>query len=279
MATDKQRQANRHNAQKSTGPTSEAGRARSSYNALKHGLCARHFDFPDDPPRTISIQETLDHWNDFYQPSSPMQAFLIRQIVSDQYRLDRTPRFETGLLAKTTDEQCYNTVRKDEKTGKLTRPLTYDADEDRDDADIKSTRLLGMAWRDMSREGDPLPKLQRYETAIANRLHKNMKLLLEIRGGDARGELRNEPNLDLSPVESTPVEEPAPPPPAPEPVPEAPVAAEPAPESAPEPAAKTEPANGTPVPPPAAPRRPPVSDLGRPDEPLAPAESGPVPGR
>jgi hypothetical protein len=38
MATDRQIAANRVNAQRSTGPKSAAGRARSSRNALKHGL-------------------------------------------------------------------------------------------------------------------------------------------------------------------------------------------------------------------------------------------------
>ena len=38
MATEKQTAANRRNAQRSTGPRSKAGKARSSRNALKHGL-------------------------------------------------------------------------------------------------------------------------------------------------------------------------------------------------------------------------------------------------
>jgi len=37
---DQQLQANRLNALKSTGPRSEAGKQRSRYNALRHGLTA-----------------------------------------------------------------------------------------------------------------------------------------------------------------------------------------------------------------------------------------------
>jgi len=40
MATVKQQLANRRNAQASTGPKTEAGRATSSKNSLKHGLTA-----------------------------------------------------------------------------------------------------------------------------------------------------------------------------------------------------------------------------------------------
>ena len=41
MATAKQIAANRLNAKSSTGPTSDAGRAKVSQNRLRHGLCGR----------------------------------------------------------------------------------------------------------------------------------------------------------------------------------------------------------------------------------------------
>lgn len=40
MATEKQIEANRRNAAKSTGPRTEAGKARSRFNARRHGLAA-----------------------------------------------------------------------------------------------------------------------------------------------------------------------------------------------------------------------------------------------
>jgi hypothetical protein len=40
MATQKQIEANRRNAQKSTGPKTEAGKATAKFNALKHGMTA-----------------------------------------------------------------------------------------------------------------------------------------------------------------------------------------------------------------------------------------------
>ena len=40
MTSSKQIQANRANAKKSTGPKTEAGKARSRRNAWKHGLTA-----------------------------------------------------------------------------------------------------------------------------------------------------------------------------------------------------------------------------------------------
>jgi hypothetical protein len=48
MATDKQLEANRSNAQKSTGPKTEAGKRRSSLNAFRHGLTGQVLVLPEE---------------------------------------------------------------------------------------------------------------------------------------------------------------------------------------------------------------------------------------
>ena len=48
MATEQQIAANRLNAQLSTGPKTEAGRKRSSLNALSHGLTGQVTTMPDE---------------------------------------------------------------------------------------------------------------------------------------------------------------------------------------------------------------------------------------
>jgi hypothetical protein len=124
------------------------------------------------------------------------------------------PRQETGLLAKVVDECFYDAWYKDKETGEKVYTCAYDWEQDLQDAQQKSARLLGMAWRDMCRKGDPLPKLQRYETALSNRIMKAVKLLLKLRGNDRPSELRNEPNFDQTPEKSStcPVENQPPPP-------------------------------------------------------------------
>jgi hypothetical protein len=48
MTSDKQIEANRANAQKSTGPKSEAGKKRSSLNAFRHGLTGQVVVLPEE---------------------------------------------------------------------------------------------------------------------------------------------------------------------------------------------------------------------------------------
>ena len=82
--------ANRANAQKSTGPKTEAGKRRSRVNALKHGLCA-----------TVLVPESLElirsralEMFDSLAPQDEYQAWLSSRVALLTIRVDRSERME-----------------------------------------------------------------------------------------------------------------------------------------------------------------------------------------
>ena len=66
MTSQRQRQANRKNAQRSTGPKSGLGKSRSKLNAYRHGLSLPVADFRDaevlDLAAKLSPSAPLEEW-------------------------------------------------------------------------------------------------------------------------------------------------------------------------------------------------------------------------
>jgi hypothetical protein len=87
MATAAQITANRANSQLCTGPTTEAGKERSSQNALKHGLFSRRVVLPHESQDEYDsmLAETTDH----YQPVGPQESTFVREVVDNYWKLQR----------------------------------------------------------------------------------------------------------------------------------------------------------------------------------------------
>ena len=96
MATQPQIQANRLNAQKSTGPKTQKGKAAASQNAIKHGLSATQ-----DVIITESQEDFDLHRNAFLEelaPQTPTESFLAERIVSLSWRLKRIDRIQNQVF-------------------------------------------------------------------------------------------------------------------------------------------------------------------------------------
>ena len=78
MASEAQINANRRNAQRSTGPTTPEGKAAAAQNALKHGLFARRVLGDKDDPR---LQLYRDQLTAEFQPQSFNESFLVEQMA------------------------------------------------------------------------------------------------------------------------------------------------------------------------------------------------------
>jgi hypothetical protein len=87
MATEAQIQANRSNAEKSTGPRTPEGKEKASQNSLKHGLFAREGVIRGEDPEEYEIHREM--LLDQLDPVGPLEAILAARIVDLSWRLGR----------------------------------------------------------------------------------------------------------------------------------------------------------------------------------------------
>jgi hypothetical protein len=97
MVSEKQLEANRRNAQRSTGPKTAEGKSNSSRNNLRHGLTGQISLLPTED------REAHDAYcNDLIQgfsPETPMERQLAHSIAEDFWRLNRAVAIETNIFA------------------------------------------------------------------------------------------------------------------------------------------------------------------------------------
>ena len=73
MSSELKIEANRQNAQHSTGPSTPEGRAAVRLNGLKHGLCGETIVVPGEDP--AEFQAMLEAYRAEYQPATPSAEF------------------------------------------------------------------------------------------------------------------------------------------------------------------------------------------------------------
>ena len=97
MASLRQIEANRRNAAKSTGPKSPEGKARSSKNALYHGLTSEDLVIQGEESEE-DLNALIQDWFSHYKPVGALEAHYVRLIAISNWRLQRMMRMETGYL-------------------------------------------------------------------------------------------------------------------------------------------------------------------------------------
>lgn len=106
MTSQKQIEANKQNALKSTGAKTEEGKTIVSQNALKHGILSSEAII-----KTDEIQESEEEMNQIVeklvkdlQPVGMMEEILIDRIATAYWRLRRAVRAEKGAIRRQTDD-------------------------------------------------------------------------------------------------------------------------------------------------------------------------------
>lgn len=92
MISEARLHANQRNAQRSTGPRTEAGKLRSRCNALKHGLTGRGEVLGAD--EAAAVERRSAEWADALRPSGEHEHWLARQAVLASLRIDRCQELE-----------------------------------------------------------------------------------------------------------------------------------------------------------------------------------------
>ncbi len=97
MATESQTNANRENAQKSTGPKTAEGKQRSSLNAMKFALTGRTVMLPTDDLEVY--EKFLEQWTVALKPIGIKELEYVRTIVDCKWRLNRIRSSEDAVYA------------------------------------------------------------------------------------------------------------------------------------------------------------------------------------
>ena len=97
MSTEAQVAANIANAQSSTGPRTDAGKAASSQNALKHGLTAKSILLPEEDE--AAYRKMCEGMFEKFAPGDVPEQELVQLLCDTQWRLQRCGRIEAAILS------------------------------------------------------------------------------------------------------------------------------------------------------------------------------------
>ncbi len=114
MTTNKQLAANQQNA-KLGGVKTEAGKAASKHNALKHGLLSRQTLVKNENKK--QLEELAQRLQDCLMPENEMETILVEKIIADTWRLKRALKIEAEMIDDDLEYENHNGQKMTRKTG------------------------------------------------------------------------------------------------------------------------------------------------------------------
>ncbi len=177
MPSDAQLTANRANAQLSTGPTSDAGRAASSKNHLSHGFESEFRILPNEDGSKFNalVSDFLTDW----APANSIERTLVTNLAEFQWLSERARRLQSQAL----DQIDHEAVDESEAvsthdTARLERLIRYHTQFDRAFHRALTALMQLRAARQKERIGFELAK-QRSEAETAHQKHLDRRFALE----------------------------------------------------------------------------------------------------
>ncbi len=118
--------ANRKNAQRSTGPRTPEGKSRSRFNGLQHGLAATVPVLPGEDP--AAFQARVDAVMDSFAPQNQVEVELLERVAATSLSLDRATRAEVARLShKIRHDAIEREQRENEEAVALGQRLLWSA--------------------------------------------------------------------------------------------------------------------------------------------------------
>jgi hypothetical protein len=185
MASVAQIEANRSNAQKSTGPRTAEGKAAASRNAVTHGLLAEQVVIHGEDPAEFDLyrQGMLAELD----PEGVVEMMLAERAVSLAWRLRRAERLQSAVFATVYRENANDIVL----WPRHGLPIEPKPDEE--------AVILGQVVMTDFARAQVIDRLLVHERRIESSLYRTMAELRREReartAGDAEQVLRSEPGL------------------------------------------------------------------------------------
>ena len=199
---DRRAEAARRNAQKSTGPRTPEGKARSSMNAVKHGLTAQAAVLPGEDPDELESLARL--FTAQLKPMGPLQRLLVERIISLTWKLRRVSRAEVAAARQMDAERLSFWETRQELA--LTVPGYIPRRNDHRPKTREAGALLAASFEESASNrteiDGPLVRLTKYELKLDAALRAAMRELRALQKEEAFAAPEGE-------AEETMVEEPA----------------------------------------------------------------------
>jgi hypothetical protein len=150
QVSDIQLTANQENAELSTGPRTEAGKAISSMNAVKTGLTGRTVLLPSDD--VAAYRTYLTVYETEFQPIGLRERELVQSIADTQWRLQRIPGLEMAIYAKGRDEFAdqFNDLSPEVRNARIDLETTLHYQKPLRNLQLQESRLRRQREKDMA---------------------------------------------------------------------------------------------------------------------------------
>ena len=203
--SNKQIEANRANAKRSTGPKTEAGKRRSRRNSRKHGLTAEVLVVGNE--NAEDFRELREGLMKQYDPQGAMECELMERVAGILWRLRRVPVFEAAAIDFRVDQAAEQQRKREQEVWErreLQRQIVSEsrgedareeeageqeqAEEDEGAALLESSITLGDALTTDFAYTNSLHKLGRHETSLMNSLTKTQQMLVDLQSSRREAE-------------------------------------------------------------------------------------------